>query len=180
MRGAQAGMGRWVLVGAACLLVDPAMAAGVQDYLVQGYAVVRRTGVAGMFHGCEARQELTFGDGSVFVCSQKRTMLAYAPTVFVLARPGQPPSAVVIGGQAFPGWLSRIGEHAYPRPLSITSEAPRSEPAPMGGPQPQRIEGLQPRRSIGTELTYQNKPLNEAQQDEVPGARSGRASGGHR
>jgi len=151
----------WMLLSAA------AGAAPLDDYLAAGYRIVRATTLPGSFAGCTPQQRLTFADRSSFVCREKTSQLGFDPPVAILATPGGAPSVVLIGGRAYRGNLTRLGDRTFGQPLPTLNDPP-------GGVAPatadrHRLPAILPMQSINELSAAGSKRLNDVQADSIPG-----------
>lgn len=142
-------------------IVPPARAQLLDDFLQHGYGVIRSTTFAGGFDGCRRGQELSFADGSTFLCATTLTLSAYAPRVYILRQAADPPSVLIIGGHLLGGALTRLGGRALPVPLNMQIDAldlktlPRLPPA--------LLRPAEPILSINDIIRQQWVRLNDAQ-----------------
>jgi hypothetical protein len=109
-------------VAFAMAVTHRAGAASLDEYLRHGYRIYRITSVTGAFTGCSSRQTLTFADGSVFNCASIHSQIAYQPRVYVLSRGVERPSVLIIGTSSYSGSISRLGDKALPRAISIIAD----------------------------------------------------------
>ena len=151
---------------AAGLASGPARAAALDDYLAAGYAVMAQTSIVGAFSGCQPNLTLTFADGTRFTCIQKSSNSAADPRVYILARLGEPVSAVLIGSRAYPGAILQLGARTLPRPAPIGAEPPTARIAPVDPNS--RIAKLNTVQSINALQADASRRLNDAQNDPLP------------
>lgn len=75
------------------------------DYMLEGWAVVLRTRVAGRFDGCQKFDEVVFEDHSVFECLQDFVRAELSSEVRILRKIETGAQVIFIGDHAFVGRL---------------------------------------------------------------------------
>ena len=77
----------------------------IADYMLEGWAVVLRTRVAGRFDGCQKFDEVVFEDHSVFECLQVFSRAELTPEVRILRKIETGAQVIFIGDHPYVGRL---------------------------------------------------------------------------
>lgn len=94
-----------VLAGAllAAASFATAWATPVEDLVADGFVVVRDTGIAGDFDGCDHDLRVPLKGGGVFTCSGFSYMHAHDPKAVLLRKKGGSQYKLVVGNVIFDG-----------------------------------------------------------------------------
>ena len=101
-------MGRMIAASAVALataVCGPARAASVGDLVARGFVLVKATGVAGNFEGCDYGLQVPLADGGVFVCNSFGYMHAHNPKALLLKSPDGH-YKLLVNGVVFDGALA--------------------------------------------------------------------------
>jgi hypothetical protein len=112
---------RRFMVVALLPLICLARAAGAQSYselTPQGYLLLKRTHVAGIFQGCQRNMDVTFADGTIFSCHESNHHYAYQPPVVLLKNRARDTYAVLIDGRAYKGGIRQYEGKPLARPMA--------------------------------------------------------------
>jgi hypothetical protein len=155
-----------VLLGGLCLGVWPCVqtrAQSLDDFLAQGYSVVRTTVYPGAFDGCRKSQTIQFADGSRFFCGATRPQFVYAPRVLILRKDTDAPSAVIVGGRPLKGALVQLGQQHFGTPLNIQEDPLDLAVPPPAPPQTGALQAVEPVQSLNQLQQTLSTRLNDAQ-----------------
>lgn len=149
------------LLGAGAAL-RPALAAPIDDYLAEGYAIVRSTTVAGIFSGCTKNRSVRFSDGTIFSCTRStpRRHLENG-RVYILRKSDIPEVVVLIAGEPFDGTLLSWGGRTEKLEASI--DPPQSPQTAINPATTGEIAPIQPSESISQLQDDRTTRLNDAQ-----------------
>ena len=97
-------------------------AESLNDFVANGYHVLKRTEVIGNFRGCERNRTIRFRDNSVFSCNAYKPHVAYSPAAIFLQTKDVPPRfAVLIDGQPYTGVITRLAGKVPLHPIAVTA-----------------------------------------------------------
>ena len=99
------------------------------DLTANGYVVVQRTTVDGVFQGCERKLEIRLANGTTFDCAERNHHMAYRPKAVLLRNMRVRTYALIIDGRAYTGSLMALLGVPVQVPLPVA-------PPLLGSPDP--------------------------------------------
>jgi hypothetical protein len=147
----------------AALTSTPAASTTLGDLQAQGYHIIHSSLVPGRFTGCLQHQEWSLADGSAFVCDETWHADSTNTIVVLLQTEADRTDVLLIGGHAYSGSMTQVGNRRLAKPLALRSVPDLPSVTRSGEPPQNHILAIEQVDSIDQLRERDNESLNTVQ-----------------